>query len=213
MPDSLHALNLRKQYNQSTVIFDGLNVDFKPGTATGLIGANGSGKTTLLRILTTVAYPTSGKVLLGELNIHEHPHQYLSHLGFGFDSSELPMFANTVEVLEAILKSRNKWSEDSHSQINGLLEMLDLDERRNNLIGTYSSGMMQKALIAMALIADPDIILLDEPFRALDEATVGRLKDYLISQKEAGKIIILSSHNSELIKELCDSVIEFPYQK
>ncbi len=211
MPDSLIARDLRKQYNQSTVIFDNLNVTFKPGTATGLIGANGSGKTTLLRILTTVAYPTSGSVLLGDLNIHEHPHTYLSHLGFAFDSSELPMFANTVEVLEAIMRSRNVWDDSSNERINALLEMLDLDERRFNLIGTYSSGMMQKALIAMALIANPDIILLDEPFRALDEATVIRLKDYLLQKKQDGKIIILSSHNSELIQELCESVIEFPY--
>jgi len=210
MPDSLSLQNVSKRYNQGAYIIENFSHEFKPGTATGLIGANGSGKTTLLRLLTTAAYPTSGKVIFGETDIHRHPHAYLKHTGFAFDSGDLPQFANTTELLEAMLRSRGKWNVNSPEKINSLLDMLDLDDRRLNLIGTYSSGMMQKTLIAATLITEPPLIILDEPFRALDTITRKTLVQHLLTRKQNGTTIIIASHLPEVIKHLCDEVIEFP---
>jgi len=215
MPDSttsLRAENLSKRYGQAAYIIKDFNHTFAPGTATGLNGPNGSGKTTLLRLLTTAAYPTTGRIMWGDTDIHQQPHRFLSHTGFAFDSSELPQFANTDELLEVILRSRGIWDDaESPERINRLLNLLSLDERRQSLIGTYSSGMMQKTLLAAALITEPPLILLDEPFRALDVGTRQVLTDYLNDRKKNfGDTIVISSHLPEIIKKLCDEVIQFP---
>ncbi len=213
MPEVLEAIDVSKRYSQgSPFIIRGFSHAFRPGTATGLTGPNGSGKTTMLRLLTTVAYPTSGQIRLGDLDIHKNPHQYLSKTGFSFDSTDLPEFANTQELLELILRTRNLWDDKSPEVIQDLLKLLGLDDRRTNLIGTYSSGMMQKALLASSLIAKPDIIILDEPFRALDQQTRTALTDYLMEQKKSGKTLILASHLPEIVEHLCDEIIEFPLE-
>ncbi|MCH8569413.1 MAG: ABC transporter ATP-binding protein [Balneolales bacterium] len=214
-PDKKNALCLKsvsKRYGQGKYIIENFSHTFEPGTATGLTGPNGSGKTTLLRLITTAAYPTSGTVLWGDVDIHKNPHQFLSGTGFAFDSSELPQFANTDELLEVILRSRGKWSDEkSPAKINELLSLLQLDERRNSLIGTYSSGMMQKTLLAAALVTEPPLIMLDEPFRALDVETRSALTAYLNKRKKAfGDTIIISSHLPEVVEVLCDSVLSFP---
>lgn len=203
--------SLSKRYGQASYVINDFSYTFSPGSATGLIGPNGSGKTTLLRLLTTAAYPTSGRILWNGLDIHQKPHQYLAETGFAFDSSELPQFANTDELLEVILRSRGLWDDtESPERINKLLNLLSLDERRQSLIGTYSSGMMQKTLLAAALITEPPLVLLDEPFRALDVETRSVLTDYLAERKKQGTTIIISSHLPEIVEQLCDEVLEFP---
>jgi len=210
MPEQLVAHNVSKRYHLGSWIIREFSHTFMPGTATGLIGVNGSGKTTMLRMLTTVAFPTSGSITYAGKDIHKYPHSYLKHTGFAFDSTELPQFSNTNELLEAILRSRGKWDAESPKLISEMLAMLNLDERRENLIGTYSSGMMQKTLLAACLIGNPELIILDEPFRALDVDTRALLIDYLMQRKKNGTTIIISSHLPEVIETLCDEVISFP---
>lgn len=210
MPEALKIESVSKRYNQGKYIIRDFSYTFEPGTATALTGPNGSGKTTLLRLITTTAFPTSGHIFYGDIDIHKNPHQYLSHTGFAFESGDLPQFANTNELLEAMLRSRNMWDEGSPAEINELLKMLELDDRRENLIGTYSSGMMQKTLIAATLVTNPDLIILDEPFRALDTETRDTLTSYLLKQKQSGKTIIIASHLPEIIEKLCDKTLGFP---
>ena len=207
----LRAESLSKRYGQASFVMEDFSYEFTPGSATGLTGPNGSGKTTLLRLLTTAAYPTSGRILWNGQDIHKKPHHYLAETGFAFDSSELPQFANTDELLEVILRSRGLWDDDaSPRHINELLNLLSLDERRRSLIGTYSSGMMQKTLLAAALITQPPLVLLDEPFRALDVETRSILTEYLAERKKQDTTIIISSHLPEIVEQLCDEVLEFP---
>lgn len=210
MPEILELKNVSKRYGQGTYVIENFSHRFEPGTATGLTGPNGSGKTTLLRLLTTAAFPTSGTITYGNLDIHRHPHRFLKNTGFAFDSSDLPQFSNACELLEAILRSRGKWSDGSRDEINHLLDTFGLDERRNNIIGTYSSGMMQKTLLASALITKPGLVLLDEPFRALDTDTRDTLTSHLINLKKNGTTVIISSHEPDVVEQLCDTVIGFP---
>ena len=210
MSEILTTEHLSKRYGTGAYVLSGMNVSFSKGTATGLIGPNGSGKTTFMRLLSATAFPTDGHVRFMDINIHEHPHEYLRHAGLAGDSNNLPTYLNAVELLQWILRSKKKWGDGSEEKISTLLDTVLLDERRNNLIGTYSSGMMQKTLIAAGLIADPEIILLDEPFRALDvdsvNACIGLLEDY----KNTGGTIIISSHVKDTLDKLCSSYIQFP---
>ena len=213
MPETLTVKQLSKRYGTGSFIVENLSTEFEPGTATGLIGPNGSGKTTFLRLVSTTAFPTQGTVFYGDLNIHEKPADYLKHVGLVSDSTGLPEYLTAVELLSWILRSRNLWDSKAEERISTLLEAVSLDDRRDNLIGTYSSGMMQKTLIAASLVARPDLILLDEPFRALDEESTGRTIDLLRQFRDNGGTILISSHQQETLDQLCGGFIKFPVEE
>ena len=181
---------------------------FVQGSATGLVGPNGSGKTTLLRLLSAVAYPTTGKVHYGELDIHAHPFEYLRHVGQVYADAQLPQHLTAVELLEWILREREDIGSDGSVRVEQMLDSVLLDERRHNLIGTYSSGMIQKTQLAVALVARPSVLLLDEPFRGLDaEATTAALK-LVADFREEGGLLLIASHTRALLDQFCDEVMD-----
>lgn len=201
-----------KRYGRDQPVLEGLDGTFAPGTATGLIGPNGSGKTTLLRLLATVAYPSEGRIIYGDLDVHAYPHRYLQHVGLVYADAGLPQHLSAVELLEWILREREGWSADAPDHIATVLDHVLLDERRHNLIGTYSSGMIQKAQVAAALIAEPAVLLMDEPFRGLDAESTAAVMAILQAFKAAGGLLIVSSHARILLDTLCDTFIDMQPQ-
>jgi ABC-2 type transport system ATP-binding protein len=206
-PEPLVALNLSKRYGRGRPVIEGFSETFLPGTATGLVGPNGAGKSTLLRMLMALSYPTSGSVRFGSIDIHAHPHRYLAQVGVVHDEPDLPGHVSAEELIEWILRERGKWSDEGRRRGAIILDRLALDERRQNLIGTYSSGMARKAQIAAALTHEPGVILLDEPFNGLDAASLDAAVDILADAKARGAILILSSHLAEPIAALCEHTI------
>ena len=206
--DDLIVDRITKRYGQGPAVLSELNHTFKAGTATGLIGPNGSGKTTLLRLLSVTSFPTKGKIRFGSLDIHSSPYDYLKKVGIVHDESALPRFLNAVELLEYALRTRDDWGEDGPRRIDSLLDTLDLDQRRREVIGTYSSGMFKKTQIALALITRPNILLMDEPFRGLDERSLLAALDLFKAEKARGCILVLASHRADLLESLCDDYLD-----
>lgn len=200
--------NLTKRYGQGAAVIASLDWTFAPGTATGLIGPNGSGKTTLLRLLSTLAFPTSGTVRYGDLDIHAHPYRFLAHVGLVYAEPELPAHLSAEELLTWILRERDCYDDHSEARIADLLDTVRLDERRANLIGTYSSGMLQKTQVAAALVAQPQVLLMDEPFRGLDTESTAAVFDLLARFKQDGGLVVVSSHDHTLIDDLCDALLD-----
>ena len=200
--------HVTKRYGRGAAVIEDLSATFEPGTATGLVGPNGSGKTTLLRLLTALSYPTDGTVTYGDLDIHAHPYRYLRHAGVVHDEADVPDHLNAVELLAWVLRARGRWDAAAPERIADLLDAVRLDERRENLIGTYSSGMRRKTQIAAALVAAPRVLLMDEPFRGLDtestEATLALLRDF----KASGGMLILSSHLHASLATLVDRTLD-----
>lgn len=213
MPESLQLTSLTKRYGQGAPVISDLNHTFAPGTATGLVGPNGSGKTTLLRLLSAVAYPTSGHVLFGPLDVHAHPYEYLRHVGQVYANAELPEHLTAVELLEWILRERDDWENNGASRINDLLDRVHLDERRHNLIGTYSSGMIQKTQLAAAFVVQPHVLLLDEPFRGLDTEATAAALDLVEGFRAEGGLLLIASHTRTLLDRFCDSIMDLTTQQ
>ena len=208
MAASLVLDALTKRYSDGPPILGGLSRSFAPGTLTLLVGPNGAGKTTLLRLLAVQAYPTSGTVHYGDLDVHAHPYRYLQHVGLVHAGPELPEHLTAVELLEWILRSRGQWdSAGGDARIAAVLDRLRLDERRSNLIGTYSSGMVQKAQVAAAFVAEPAVVLMDEPLRSLDTATTEATVDLIDEFVADGGLAIVASHLTDALRPLADEVV------
>ncbi len=208
MADSLTLDALTKRYGDNPPVVEDRSRSFAPGTLTLLVGPNGAGKTTLLRLLSVQAYPTSGTVHYGSLNVHDEPYRYLQEVGLVHAGPHLPEHLTAVELLEWILRSRGQWTDDDGpGRIAELLDHLQLDERRSNLIGTYSSGMAQKAQVAAAFVAEPAVVLMDEPLRSLDTATAKATVDLLRVFVEEGGLAVVASHSTEALLPLADDVL------
>ncbi len=197
--------DLTKRYGQGAPVIGGLRHTFAPGTATGLVGPNGSGKTTLMRLLSATAYPTSGRVRYGDLDIHAEPYRYLRHVGLVHAASALPQHLTAEELLAWVLRERGRWDDDAPKRIDALLTRLRLDERRENLIGTYSSGMVKKAQIAAALVHAPEVLLMDEPFHSLDAESTEAAQALLHAFKARGGVLIVASHLGGPLDALADA--------
>lgn len=199
---------LTKRYGTGPPVLDGVSRTFSPGRLTLLVGPNGAGKTTLLHLLSVQAFPTSGTVHYGSLNIHEKPYKYLTHVGIVHAGSDLPEHLTAVELLEWVLRSRTRWSEDASTRLHVLLDRLGLEDQRDDLIGTYSSGMVQKTQVAAAVVAEPDVLLMDEPLRSLDaattEVTVGLVREFV----ENGGLAVVASHIRDDLVPIADDVME-----
>jgi ABC-2 type transport system ATP-binding protein len=120
---------------------------------------------------------------------------------------ELPTHLSAVELLTWVLRSRNRWDAAGPARINELLDALALDERRDNLIGTYSSGMLQKTQVAAALAPRPAVLLLDEPLRSLDTASSDAATDLLRAFKNDGGLVVIASHLNDALQQLVDDTI------
>jgi ABC-2 type transport system ATP-binding protein len=204
--------HLTKRYKIGPNIISSFEYSFEPGSVTVFQGPNGSGKTTLMRLLSISAYPTEGTVTYGDMDIFNQPYEYLKHVGIVEDTQPLPEQLTAVEALEWILRERDLWKDDQQSDqlISSLLDDFLLDERREQLIGTYSSGMVKKTQLAAAMIHQPHILLLDEPFRGLDTNAHDRLIEKLQDHMQQNGIVLLSTHQQKVIDALEATVIDFP---
>lgn len=201
--------NLTKQYSAGKPIFSDFSGTFEPGQCVGIFGPNGSGKTTFLRILSVNSFPTSGTVLYGDTNIHQHPGKYLQNLGLVHDEESLPLHLTAAELLEWILRSRKQWNASGPEKIGSIFDKLSLFEIDDQM-GTYSTGMKKKAQIAAAFILEPEVLIMDEPLRGLDRSTRQIVSGMIREARARGALVFMSSHSMENLDELFDNRLEFP---
>lgn len=208
----LEVKGVTKRYRAGKTVFSRVNLTFGPGDGVLLTGPNGSGKTTFLKLLSVNTFPTEGSIFYGKLNIHEKPYDYLEYVGLVHDEEGLPLHLSAVELMEWVLRSREQWNEKAVNSIHSLLDHLELDEARDDEIGTYSTGMKKKTQIAAAMIIDPDILILDEPLRGLDTTATQKTITLLEKAIKRGAIVLMASHSRTQVEEtgLFGKRMEFP---
>lgn len=195
---------LTKQYKNKIAV-DRFSMNLKPGIY-GLLGANGAGKTTLMRMICDIQKPTSGQIKYNGTDISKLGERYRDILGYlPQDFGYYPDFtANDFLMYIATLKGLSKVA--ATTRIHELLQIVSLQNEKNQKIKTFSGGMKQRLGIAQAMINNPKILILDEPTAGLDPKERVKFRN-LISSFSRDKIIILSTHIVSDIEFIADKII------
>ena len=155
-------VNLKKKYKGRTVV-NQLNLTLKPGAVTGFLGPNGSGKSTTMKMIISLVHPTSGKVIVNGKKYHELA-EPVKTIGALIDPSAIDKNLTARQHLSLISDASNI----DASRVNKMIQITGLKMVENKKVKSYSLGMKQRLGVATALIGDPDVIILDEPFNGLD---------------------------------------------
>lgn len=192
--------NLTKDYGQNRGVFD-INLDIYKGEMVGFVGTNGSGKTTTIRQIMGFIKPTSGKIEVLGKDPWTHADEIVKHIGYVPGEISFPDLKTGSEFL----KSQAEFLDlKDMSYAEYLIEKLQLDPRAN--LKRMSKGMKQKTAIVAALMANPDIIILDEPTTGLDPLMRDAFLEIIKDEHNKGKTIFMSSHMFEELETTCDRV-------
>ncbi|HTS27308.1 MAG TPA: ABC transporter ATP-binding protein [Bryobacteraceae bacterium] len=185
------------------------NVSFtaRAGEITGYLGPNGSGKSTTLKMITGMMEATGGEIFFHGEPIQHNLVAYKQRLGYVPEEPHLYAHLSGLEYLVMIGQLRNLPSKPTAECIHGLLRLFGLYSDRHSPISSYSKGMRQKVLLSAALLHNPDLILLDEPFSGLDVGTALVLRSLIQELASRGKVVLFSSHDLEIVERVCSHVV------
>jgi ABC-2 type transport system ATP-binding protein len=195
---------LQKLYGNFPAV-QGLSFQVGPGEVLGLVGPNGAGKTTTIRSIAGIIIPTAGRIRIAGHDLTTDPVAAKSALAFIPDEPHLFEYLTVEEHLRFI--ARLYQLGDIGDRIPGLLQELELADKRGALPGELSRGMKQKLAIACGLLHQPQALLLDEPLTGLDPVGIRRMKTTIMRRAAAGAAVILSSHLLHLVEEICTRVL------
>ncbi|MEM1562350.1 MAG: ABC transporter ATP-binding protein [Candidatus Bathyarchaeia archaeon] len=184
----------------------GLNLMVESGEIFGLLGPNGAGKTTTLRIIVGLLRMDRGVVKVKGIDISREQYEYKKLIGYVPENLSLPEYLTLEEFLMYSGKIRNLPGDKIKEKMNYYTELFELKEKRRSLLLSLSRGMRQKAAIISALIHDPEILILDEPFIGIDPAGQRVLKDIFVERVRRGGTVFISTHLLDTAERLCDRV-------
>jgi ABC-2 type transport system ATP-binding protein len=186
---------------------DGVSFTARAGEITGYLGPNGSGKTTTMKIIAGLMEPTTGQILFQGERIESDLIAHKRRMGYVPEEPHLYSHLSGLEYLVMVGQLRGLPSRPTAERIDGLLHLLSLYRDRHVPLSAYSKGMRQKVLLAAALLHNPELILLDEPFSGLDVATGLVLRGLIQELAARGKVVLFSSHELETVERVCSHVV------
>src|SRR5579885_455836 len=196
--------DLRKSYG-SVAAVNGVDLEVPRGSFFGFLGPNGAGKSTTIRILTGLIPADSGTVEILGLRLPEDEIEIKKRIGLVPDESLLFDRLTGAEFLEFVGRMYGLDRPTAVERAGGLLDLLELANDRK-IIGEYSKGMRKRVAMAAALIHNPELFLMDEPFEGVDAVGARLMKDILIDQVRRGATVFLTSHVLEVVERLCDRI-------
>ena len=186
---------------------DNVSFSARPGEVTGYLGPNGSGKSTTMKMITGLMEMTSGQILFNGERIESNLIAYKQRLGYVPEEPHLYGHLTGLEYLIMIGQLRGLPKSETKDRIEGLLRLFNLLGDRHVAISSYSKGMRQKVLLASALLHNPDLLLLDEPFSGLDVGSALVLRSLIQELAARGKVVLFSSHELETVERVCSRVV------
>jgi len=197
----LQVENICKSFGSKQVL-KGINFSVSGGEALGYLGRNGAGKTTTIRILTDIFRADSGQVLLNGKPIDHNK------VRMGYLPEERGLYPKTKvgEQMIYIGELRGMSHSDAKRSAKALLEELEATDYWDKKLETLSKGNQQKIQLAIAVLHDPDIVILDEPFSGLDPVNSTMLKKLIVKEVNRGKLVLFSSHQMPYVEEFCEHI-------
>ena len=202
-------LELRKvcKHFSGIAAVDNVSFSARAGEITGYLGPNGSGKSTTMKMITGLMEMTSGEILFQGERIERDLIAYKQRMGYVPEEPHLYAHLSGLEYLVMVGQLRNLPRDTTAARIDGLLRLLSVHDDRHAPISAYSKGMRQKVLLSAALLHNPDLLLLDEPFSGLDVASSMVLRSLIQELASRGKVVLLSSHELETVERVCSRVV------
>ena len=197
--------NIGKSFDGKWAV-KGLNLQVNRGEVFGLLGPNAAGKTTTIRMMTGLLRPTEGKILIGGYDIVKEPIKAKSVFGYVPDKAFLYEKLKGREFLKFIASIHGIEKLTAIKKIDELIGVFGIKEIEEELIESYSQGMRQRLLFLSALIHNPQVLLIDEPFVGLDPFGVKMIKDMIRRLRLEGVTIFLATHSLHIAEELCERV-------
>ena len=201
--DKIELIHVTKKFGQELVLKE-VNLTLEQGRVYGIVGNNGSGKTVLMKCICGFLIPTTGLIQVFGSSIGQDV-DFPESIGVIIETPGFLTNLTGRKNLEILAGMRRKIGP---AEIQQVLEKVGLDPALKKPVANYSLGMRQRLGIAQAIMEDPKLLILDEPFNGLDKHGVGEIRKLLLELKEEGKTILLASHNEEDIRILCDEVYE-----
>jgi ABC-2 type transport system ATP-binding protein len=197
--------DLCKNYGTKIAV-DHINLKVYSGEVFGFLGPNGAGKTTTIKMIVGLLQPTSGSVQVAGYDMQSQPLQAKFSSGFVPDTPNLYSKLSARELLRFVGDLYSMELRQISRRIEELLRLFSLDDVGDNLIDSYSHGMQQKASLAVALMHDPKVLVLDEPTVGLDPKSARLIKDVLRQLAERGSAVFVTTHILEIAEHMCDRI-------
>jgi ABC-2 type transport system ATP-binding protein len=205
MTELMKIIHLQKYYDLNSGITD-INIHISKGTIHGFLGLNGSGKTTTMKIIMGLLKRDGGSIECNNLPYEPSSIKDRANIGFATDLPYFPPYLTGNEILILYGRIRRISKSEITKESLNLLKLVNLEESRNKKIGKYSIGMLSRLGIAVSLIGDPDMIILDEPTAGLDPVSSSTVRNLLVEMKKNEKTVLLSSHLLGEVQDMCQNV-------
>jgi ABC-2 type transport system ATP-binding protein len=202
----LELQNVSKRF-PGIVAVDDVSFQARAGEITGYLGPNGSGKSTTMKMITGLIATLSGRILFDGHTIASDSLAFKQRMGYVPEEPYLYSHLSGLEYLTMVGQLRSMPPKPTADRIDGLLGLLSLHGDRHSPISAYSKGMRQKVLLSAALLHNPDLILLDEPFSGLDVSTSLILRSLIEELAARGKVVLFSSHELETVERVSSHVV------
>ena len=205
MQSVIKVSNLTKQFKNLTAV-NNLSFSVNRGDVYGFLGQNGAGKSTTIRMLLTLIAPTSGEIEIFGMNLKQHRSDILRHVGAVVEKPDVYKYLSAYENVALFAKLSG--IKVTHQIIMDQLEMVGLSSRAKDTVKTFSQGMKQRLGIGIALVHDPQLIILDEPTNGLDPQGIADIRNLILRlSKEMGKTIVVSSHLLSEIEQIASRLL------
>ena len=201
--DTIVVNHIAKSFGDTKAVKD-VSFRVRPGEIFGLLGPNGSGKTTSIRVILDIYQPDQGDITILDGPMTE---EKLNHIGYLPEERGLYQDIEVARNLTYLATLKNMTKEQIDQKLPAWLERFDLTEHQKKKTKELSKGMQQKAQLIAALIHEPEIIIIDEPFSSLDPVNTQLVKDLLIELRNQGKTIIMCTHQMNQVEKLCDRLV------
>src|SRR5580765_3849106 len=202
----LEVRSLIKRYNRIPAV-DGVSFTIRPGEILGYVGPNGAGKSTTVKVLTGLIEPTAGEILFGGRDVRADWVGFQRRMGYVPEEPHLYPHLTGREYLQLVGRLRGLPRRTLDARMDEMLRQFSLWGDRYSPLSSYSKGMRQKILLSAALIHDPELLILDEPFSGLDVNAAMVLRSLLRALAERRKIVLYSSHVLEVVQKVASAVL------